>query len=98
MKRKIFSIVFALTLVLSFSLVMAAPAGAATDRLSMVTHPTSTTAGETINGPPAVRALTAGGNPVAGVEVTVSEIGYSYPFDAGTLMQTTNGARHRHLW
>ena len=59
--------------------------------LTIFQEPTPTTAGQPIQGPPVVQAQDIYGNLINGLEVTVSEIGYSYPFDAGTLTQTTDG-------
>jgi parallel beta-helix repeat protein len=92
LKRKIFSIVFALVLALGLILAMAVPVGAITDHLEMVSQPGDTTAGQTIAGPPQVQAIDAEtGDPVPGVDIAVTEIGHVYAFDAGTLTQTTNG-------
>ncbi|MDZ7755150.1 carboxypeptidase-like regulatory domain-containing protein [Rhodohalobacter sp.] len=59
--------------------------------MSVTTQPSATTAGAAIAGPPAVTVVDAGGNPVSGVDVTVSEQG-SYVFDGGTTTVATDAS------
>ena len=60
----------------------------AADSMSITVQPTETVAGIAIASDPAVTVVDALDSPVAGVEVTVSEVG-DYVFDGGTLTQTT---------
>jgi len=57
--------------------------------IEMIQQPAQTTAGQAINGPPAVRVTDDLGNEVSGVEVTVSEQG-GLSFNSGTLTVSTD--------
>ncbi len=61
---------------------------AAADSVSVETQPTEATAGYTIEGQPETLVTDEYGNPVEGLDVTVSEAG-GYAFDMGTLTQST---------
>lgn len=61
----------------------------AADSMSMTVQPTETVAGTTITPAPAVTVVDASDNPVAGIEITVSEMNY-YVFNVGTVTQTTD--------
>ncbi|PWN07788.1 Ig-like domain-containing protein [Rhodohalobacter mucosus] len=67
-----------------------AQTGAAT-ALQVNTQPGTTTAGQTVAGPPSVLVTDSGGNPVSGVTVSVSEQG-GYIFDGGTLSAVSDGS------
>ena len=56
--------------------------------VSVDTHPTDSTAGDAIGGPPRANVTDKFGNPVDGVAVTVAEEG-GYGFDSGTTTNTT---------
>ncbi len=64
---------------------------AAASALTVTTQPTESVAGNPISGPPTVRLTDAYGNPVSGINITVSETG-NYTFDAGTLVRATNAS------
>lgn len=55
---------------------------------NIIVQPTSTTAGEVISPAPTVEITGPEGNPLGGIEVTVSEQG-GFDFDSGTLTVTT---------
>ncbi|MCA1800778.1 MAG: carboxypeptidase-like regulatory domain-containing protein, partial [Actinobacteria bacterium] len=59
--------------------------------MSVSTQPSATTAGAAIAGPPAVAVVDAGGNPVSGLDVTVSEQG-GYILDGGTTTVATDAS------
>ncbi|PKD43291.1 invasin domain 3-containing protein [Rhodohalobacter barkolensis] len=60
-------------------------------QMAVTTQPSETTAGEVISPAPSVEVTDDIGNPVAGVNVTVSEQG-GYTFDEGTTTVSTNSS------
>jgi len=64
---------------------------ASANSVSVETQPQDTTAGQSIGGPAAAKVIDEFGNPVSGVDVTVSESG-GYTFDSGTTTQQTDGS------
>ncbi len=65
---------------------------AAASNMAITTQPGESVAGGVIAGPPTVTVTDAYSNPVSGVNVTVSETGNTYAFDAGTLTKATNAS------
>lgn len=65
---------------------------AAASNMAITTQPGESVTGGVISGPPTVNITDNFGNPISGVDVTVSETGNSYTFDAGTLTRTTNSS------
>lgn len=65
---------------------------AAASSMTITTQPGESVAGGVISGPPTVTVTDAFSNPISGVNVTVSETGNSYTFDAGTLIKATNSS------
>lgn len=65
---------------------------ATASNMTITTQPAESVAGGAIAGPPTVNVTDAYSNPVSGVNVTVSETGNSYTFNAGILTKATNSA------
>lgn len=61
------------------------------ENVAVNTQPSQTAAGNTIEGPPSALVTDSNGDPVPGVDVTVSEQG-GYTFDSGTTTVSTNGS------
>lgn len=65
---------------------------ASASNMAITTQPGESVAGGVIAGPPTVQVTDAFSNPVSGVNVTVSETGNNYTFDAGILTKATNSS------
>lgn len=65
---------------------------AAASNMTITTQPGESVAEGIISGPPTVNITDNFGNPISGINVTVSETGNSYTFDAGTLTKSTNSS------